>query len=78
MIAEIEIYFALDDNGDWGFGLSAPEARAMLVSEGYESNTIRIFSVRVRARRPAFELGPVIDIADKDVEVAHVAQADPR
>jgi hypothetical protein len=74
-IAEIEIYFALDDNGQWGFGADAEAARDMLMNDFSDEGTaIRSFSVRVRARKPGVELGPEIDIADRDTEVATVAE----
>jgi hypothetical protein len=74
-IAEVEVYFALDDLGHFGFGLSANEARVMLIDEFSEDGTaIRSFSIRVRARKPHVELGPEIDIADRDIEAATVSE----
>jgi hypothetical protein len=76
-IAETEIFFALDDTGVWGIGFSAEEARECLLNERDDGTAIRSFSIRVRARKPHVELGPEIDIADKDVEAASVAQTPP-
>jgi hypothetical protein len=75
-IAEVEVHFVLDDNGHWGIGLSSPEARDNLIRSD-ESSAIRAFSVRVRARKPGVELGPEIDIADRDTEVATVGESGP-
>jgi hypothetical protein len=77
-IAECEVYFALSDEGDFGFGLSPLEAHAMMIDRGKQEIAIRSFSVRVRARKPGVELGPEINIADRDVEVAGVAETPGR
>jgi hypothetical protein len=77
-IAEVEVFFALDNDGEWGIGLTPNEARQMLVDEISDQGTaIRSFSIRVRARKPHIELGPEIDIADRDVEVASVSETLP-
>jgi hypothetical protein len=73
-IAEVEVYFALDDNGAWGIGLTGEEARENLLLYRDDGTAIRSFSVRVRARKPHVELGPEIDIADRDVEAATVSE----
>jgi hypothetical protein len=73
-IAEVEVYFALNNEGDFGFGLTPLEAHQMLVDNQQQDLAIRAFSIRVRARKPGVELGPEIDIADRDVEAASVAE----
>jgi hypothetical protein len=73
-ISEHEIFFALNDAGTIGVGFTPSEAAECLLSADDTGCAIRSFSIRVRARKPGVELGPEIDIADKDVEVATVAE----
>jgi hypothetical protein len=76
-IAEVEVCFVLDDNGHWGIGLTREEARENLLDDRDDGTARRYFSVRVRARKPGVELGPEIDIADRDTEVATVGESGP-
>ncbi len=77
-IAEHEIFFALNDLGSIGMGFTPNEAAEALMAEDDTGVAVRSFSICVRARKPGVELGPEIDIADQDVEVASVAQANAR
>jgi hypothetical protein len=73
-IAEVEVHFVLDNRGNWGFGLSGDDAAESLWNDSGDGIARRHFSIRVRARKPGLELGPEIDIADRDTEVATASE----